>query len=68
MDDRLTFNATGIDTLRMNWQFLRIIWKPDSFFINGQKSKLHKITVSSRHNIHYSSGMRRIADTNLLNK
>ena len=46
VDDRLTFNATGITTLRMNWQFLNILWKPDSFFVNGQKSKLHKISVS----------------------
>ena len=32
----------------MNWQFLNKIWKPDTFFVNGKKSKMHKITVPNR--------------------
>jgi gamma-aminobutyric acid receptor subunit alpha len=32
----------------MNWQFLNKIWKPDTFFVNGKKSKIHKITVPNK--------------------
>ena len=32
----------------MNWQFLNKIWKPDTFFVNGKKSKMHKITVPNK--------------------
>ena len=47
MDKRLAFNKTdGVDDLALNWQFLAKIWVPDTFFVNGKKSYLHKITVS----------------------
>ena len=46
VDPRLSFNVTGVQQLPMNWQFLTKVWKPDTFFLNGYKSKLHKITVS----------------------
>ena len=45
VDPRLSYNVTGVQQLPMNWQFLTKIWKPDTFFLNGKKSKLHKITV-----------------------
>ena len=32
----------------MNWQSLNTIWKPDTFFVNGKKSKMHKITVPNK--------------------
>ena len=48
MDDRLKFNATGIDALALNWAFLSKIWVPDTYFVNGKKSYLHKITVPNR--------------------
>ena len=48
-DTRLIFNETGgITALPMNWQFLNKIWKPDTFFVNGKKSKMHKITVPNK--------------------
>ena len=48
MDNRLKFNATGVDALALNWAFLSKIWVPDTYFINGKKSYLHKITVPNR--------------------
>ena len=48
-DDRLIFNSSkGVTELPMNWQFLNRIWKPDTFFVNGKKSKMHKITVPNK--------------------
>ena len=47
-DNRLVFNNTEVDFLPMNWQFLNTIWKPDTFFVNGKKSKMHKITVPNK--------------------
>ena len=47
-DNRLTFNATGISELALNWAFLAKIWVPDTYFVNGKKSYLHKITVPNR--------------------
>ena len=44
-DHRLAFNATGISALALNWAFLAKIWVPDTYFVNGKKSYLHKITV-----------------------
>ena len=47
-DDRLIFNSTGVKSLPLNWQFINKIWKPDTFFVNGKKSKMHKITVPNK--------------------
>jgi len=47
-DTRLSYNTTGVTELVLNWQFLTKIWKPDTTFLNGQKSYLHKITVPNR--------------------
>ena len=48
-DERLAFNATaGISELSLDWKILNLIWKPDTIFVNGKKSKLHKITVPNR--------------------
>ena len=47
-DERLKFNATGISELALNWAFLAKIWVPDTYFVNGMKSYLHKITVPNR--------------------
>ena len=47
-DDRLKYNATGVTELALNWAFLAKIWVPDTFFINGKDSYLHKITVPNR--------------------
>lgn len=48
VDKRLQYNATGVSELALNWQFLEKIWVPDTFFVNGRKSYLHKITVPNR--------------------
>ncbi len=32
----------------MNWQFLSKIWRPDTYFLNGKDSYLHKIAVPNR--------------------
>lgn len=48
-DERLKFNQSDvIDELAMNWQFLEKIWRPDTFFLNGKDSYLHKIAVPNR--------------------
>jgi len=47
-DSRLRFNLTGLDEFSMNWLFLERVWKPDTFFMNGKKSYLHRITVPNK--------------------
>ena len=48
-DERLKFNQSDvINELAMNWQFLEKIWRPDTFFLNGKDSYLHKIAVPNR--------------------
>ena len=34
--------------LVLNWQFLTWIWRPDTYFMNGQDSYLHKVAVPNR--------------------
>ena len=48
-DKRLVYNGTSVTReLAMNWQFLDKIWRPDTFFLNGKDSYLHKIAVPNR--------------------
>ena len=49
-DKRLVFNSntTKMDELTLNWQFLSWIWRPDTFFLNGMDSYLHKVAVPNR--------------------
>lgn len=61
-DKRLLFNSTNVGTrlldsfhvlaqveeLVLNWQFLSWIWRPDTYFVNGQESYLHKVAVPNR--------------------
>ncbi|XP_045584121.1 gamma-aminobutyric acid receptor subunit alpha-6 isoform X2 [Procambarus clarkii] len=46
-DPRLRFNKTdlGKSVFSMNWMFAAKLWKPDTFFINGKNSYVHKITA-----------------------
>ena len=44
----LSYNTSGLEELALNWAFLAKIWVPDTFFVNGKKSFLHKITVPNR--------------------
>ena len=36
-----------------DWAFLAKIWRPDTFFLNGKQSFLHKITVPNRYNLDF---------------
>ena len=47
-DKRLKFNNTLLDELPMNWKFLSYMWSPDTFFLNGKESYLHKMSVPNR--------------------
>ncbi len=42
------YNTSGLHELALNWAFLAKIWRPDTFFVNGKQSFLHKITVPNR--------------------
>ncbi|XP_024081813.1 gamma-aminobutyric acid receptor subunit alpha-6-like isoform X2 [Cimex lectularius] len=62
-DRRLKFTLPGISELSMSWLFLEKIWKPDTYFLNGKKSHLHRITspnkfVRMRHDGHLTYSMR----------
>ena len=52
-DDRLSFtppHGGNITELRPSIKMLEEIWKPDTYFLNGQGSYLHTITY---HNIFF---------------
>jgi len=47
-DRRLVFSFPGLDEFSLSWLFLDRVWKPDTFFLNGKKSHLHRITVPNK--------------------
>ncbi|XP_023701660.1 gamma-aminobutyric acid receptor subunit alpha-2 isoform X2 [Cryptotermes secundus] len=47
-DRRLGFSFPGLDEFSLSWLFLDRVWKPDTFFLNGKKSHLHRITVPNK--------------------
>ncbi|XP_049938239.1 gamma-aminobutyric acid receptor subunit alpha-6-like [Schistocerca serialis cubense] len=47
-DRRLTFDFPGLDEFSLSWLFLDRVWKPDTFFLNGKKSHLHRISVPNK--------------------
>lgn len=47
-DKRLSFYLPGLEELTMSWLFLEKIWKPDTFFMNGKASHLHRITSPNK--------------------
>lgn len=47
-DDRLAFGDDPKKELSMDWKFLQKLWVPDSYFVNGKHSYLHKITVPNK--------------------
>ena len=48
-DDRLSFlPQANITELRPSIRMLDEIWKPDTFFLNGQGSYLHTITYPNK--------------------
>ncbi|KAH9383459.1 hypothetical protein HPB48_024968 [Haemaphysalis longicornis] len=46
-DRRLRFHG-DIKVLSVSWQFLELVWKPDTFFFNGKSSYIHKVTVPNK--------------------
>jgi hypothetical protein len=32
----------------MNWNFLAMIWRPDTYFLGGRKERLHRVTAPNR--------------------
>jgi hypothetical protein len=47
-DRRLVFNFPGLDEFSLSWLFLDRVWQPDTFFLNGKESYLHRITVPNK--------------------
>ena len=54
----LTMAATRVTEITLNWNFLSRIWKPDTFFVNGKDSYLHKIAVPNRSPLSSYNGCR----------
>lgn len=44
-DDRLKFNLENITEVTLSNSFLKYIWKPNTYFINGRRSHKPNITV-----------------------
>ncbi|KAH3834074.1 hypothetical protein DPMN_107392 [Dreissena polymorpha] len=42
-DERLKFKIHNITEVTLNNLFLSLIWKPNTYFLNGQKSHQHNI-------------------------
>lgn len=47
LDSRLSFTGV-IQTVTLGISTLDKIWKPDTYFLNGQQSYLHTVTVPNR--------------------
>ncbi|KAK6630385.1 hypothetical protein RUM44_005052 [Polyplax serrata] len=48
-DVRLQYEKVpGLEELSMSWLFLDRVWKPDTYFVNGKKSFLHRITAPNK--------------------
>ncbi|XP_075212532.1 gamma-aminobutyric acid receptor subunit alpha-2-like isoform X4 [Lycorma delicatula] len=47
-DRRLSFDLPGVNEFSMSWLFLDKVWKPDTYFTNGKKSYLHRITSPNK--------------------
>ncbi|KAL1116298.1 hypothetical protein AAG570_005793 [Ranatra chinensis] len=47
-DKRLTFSLPNFEEFSMSWLFLEKVWKPDTYFMNGKKSYLHRITSPNK--------------------
>lgn len=46
-DSRLQFFSSK-NVLSMDWKFLQKLWIPDTYFLNGKSSYLHKVTVPNK--------------------
>ncbi|XP_033742547.1 gamma-aminobutyric acid receptor alpha-like [Pecten maximus] len=44
-DERLKFNLENITKVTLSTAFLKYIWKPNTYFLNGRRSTQHNITT-----------------------
>ena len=51
-DERLGFEQwveqVATEEFSLPWLFLDRIWKPDTYFVNGMRSYLHRVTVPNK--------------------
>ncbi|XP_035212941.1 gamma-aminobutyric acid receptor alpha-like [Stegodyphus dumicola] len=47
-DQRLRFQSGNLTVLSMDWKFLQRIWTPDTYFLNGKISYLHKVSAPNK--------------------
>ncbi|XP_071043682.1 gamma-aminobutyric acid receptor subunit alpha-2-like isoform X2 [Parasteatoda tepidariorum] len=47
-DTRLKFRSGNLTVLSMDWKFLQRIWTPDTYFLNGKSSYLHKVSAPNK--------------------
>ena len=49
-DSRLAFNGSnfGIDKLVVGAEYIRLIWVPDTFFVNEKVATFHKATTENQ--------------------
>ncbi|GFX47173.1 gamma-aminobutyric acid receptor subunit alpha-6 [Trichonephila clavipes] len=47
-DRRLSFKSGNLTVLSMDWKFLQKVWTPDTYFLNGKSSYLHKVSVPNK--------------------
>ncbi|XP_023320173.1 gamma-aminobutyric acid receptor subunit alpha-5 [Eurytemora carolleeae] len=47
-DRRLVYNTPKVKELSLNYNMKDFIWRPDTYFINGRESFLHKVSVPNR--------------------
>ncbi|KAG8201341.1 hypothetical protein JTE90_016818 [Oedothorax gibbosus] len=47
-DRRLQFRSKNLTVLSMDWKFLKRIWTPDTYFLNGKSSYLHKVSAPNK--------------------
>ncbi|XP_054269255.1 gamma-aminobutyric acid receptor subunit alpha-2-like [Macrosteles quadrilineatus] len=47
-DSRLQYSLPGLHEFSMSWLFLDKVWKPDTYFMNGKTSHLHRITSPNK--------------------
>ncbi|XP_054708243.1 gamma-aminobutyric acid receptor subunit alpha-6-like isoform X2 [Uloborus diversus] len=64
-DSRLQFHhllneKLRLQVLSMDWKFLQKVWIPDTFFLNGKSSYLHKVTAPNKFIRLHKSGQLRL--------
>jgi len=47
-DQHFMSTVAGVNELVLSYLFIKKIWVPDTFILNGKRSYLHKITVPNQ--------------------